>query len=310
MPGICSVMTRKFLTLIMIMTSVSLHSASDIISKKTGGVDLVYIPSGSFVMGERSHGKDFSPPRTVVISKGFWISRFEITQKQYMEITGANPCEKSKYGEGEALPVYNISWYQAVEFCNRLSEASGLEPYYRINSDSRDDDNVSQYDDLKWEVEVNKNANGFRLPTEAQWEYCCRAGTKTDFYWGKNAAWDVAGRYSWHMFNSGQKNYSKGRFWWVKYHKVKKVGTRSPNRFGLYDMSGNVAEWCFDRYSAGYYNDGDKTDPSGPEGEFVYRVVRGGSMLDSPKDLTSYKRWPVEPFEKVGMNGLRVVLPE
>jgi formylglycine-generating enzyme required for sulfatase activity len=288
---------------------VFLYSKQNVIEKNAGGIDLVYLPAGSFVMGADSEGRDYSPRRTVSISKGFWMGKFEITQKQYKDITGANPCEKSKYGEGESLPVYNISWYEAVVFCNKLSEANGLEPYYIIDTD-KDDDNISQHDDVKWEVEVNEKADGFRLPTEAQWEYGCRAGTKTDYYWGKNPSWDVSGKYSWHMFNAGQKSYSKGRFWWVKYHKVKKTGTKVPNSFGLYDMCGNAAEWCFDRYSSTYYSDGEKKDPSGFDGEFVYRVARGGSMLDSPKDFTSYKRWPVEPFEKIGMNGLRVVLPE
>lgn len=303
-------MIKKFLTLIIVLFAVSLYSRQDIVEKSTGGVNLVYIPSGSFVMGSDSGSKDCNPPRTVSVTKGFWMSRYEITQKQYRDVTGVNPCEKSKYGEGDFSPVYNISWYEAVEFCNKLSEANGLEPYYVIDADDTDDDNISAHDELKWEVEVNEKANGFRLPTEAQWEYACRAGTKTDYYWGKNSSWDVSGKYSWHMFNAGQKKYSRGRFWWVKYHKVKKVGTKSPNRFGLYDMSGNVAEWCFDRYSRTYYSEGEKNDPDGPDGEYVYRVVRGGSMLDAPKDLTSYKRWPVEPFERVGMNGLRVVLPE
>ncbi len=303
-------MIKRFLFLLLIFCTFNLYSKQDVVEKKTGGVDLVFIPSGSFIMGADSDSKDYSPSRQVDITKGFWMSKYEITQKQYKDITGVNPCEKSKYGEGDSLPVYNISWYEAVEFCNNLSKANGLKPYYKIDADDKDDDNISINDDLRIEVGVDENADGFRLPTEAQWEYGCRGGTKTDFYWGKNSSWDGAGNYSWHMFNSGLKQYSKGRFWWVKYNKVKKTGTKIPNKFGLYDMSGNVAEWCFDRYSRSYYSEGDKKDPSGFSGEYIYRVVRGGSMLDSPKDLASYKRWPVEPFERIGMNGLRVVLPE
>ncbi len=303
-------MIKRVLLLFLIIFTVNLYSKQDVIEKKIGDINLVFIPAGSFVMGAESNSKDYNPPRSVAITRGFWMSRFEITQKQYKDITGINPCEKSKYGDGESLPVYNISWYEAVEFCNRLSEAYGLKPYYIIDTENKDHDNISQHDDKKWLVEVDIKADGFRLPTEAQWEYGCRGGTKTDFYWGKNSSWDAAGNYSWHMFNSGLKRHNKGQFWWVKYHKVKKTGTKSPNKFGLYDMSGNVAEWCYDRYSRDYYSDGVKKDPSGFEGEYIYRVVRGGSMLDSPKDFVSYKRWPVEPFERIGMNGLRVVLPE
>jgi len=303
-------MIKKFLLLILVVFAVNVYSKQDITEKSTGGVSLVYIPSGSFVMGSESAGKDYNPPRTVTITKGFWMGKFEITQKQYKDVTGINSCADSKYGEGESLPVYNISWYEAVEFCNKLSEANSLEPYYIIDADDKDDDNISSHDEMKLEVEVNEKANGFRLPTEAQWEYACRAGTRTDYYWGKNSSWDVSGKYSWHMFNAGRKKYNNGEFWWVKYHKVKNVGTKIPNKFGLYDMNGNVAEWCFDRYGKSYYSDGEKKDPAGPAGEYVYRVVRGGSMLDSPKDFASYRRWPVEPFERIGMNGLRVVLPE
>jgi len=302
-------MIKKFLPLLIIFFAAGLYSNQDVAEKNTGGVDFVFIPAGSFVMGAESSGRDYNPPRTVVISKGFWMGKFEITQKQYMDVTGNKPCEKSKYGEGNDLPVYNISWYEAVEFCNKLSRDNGLEPYYQIDDD-KDDDNISLHNEIKRVVEVNEKANGFRLPTEAQWEYGCRAGSKADFFWGKNSSWDVSGKYSWHMFNSGLKRYNDGRFWWVKYHKVKKVCTRAPNKFGLYDMTGNVAEWCYDRYSSSYYSTGDKKDPDGADGEYIYRVVRGGSMLDSPKDFASYKRWPVEPFEKIGMNGLRVVLPE
>lgn len=303
-------MIKNFLVLVFILFTVSLYSSDEIIQKKTGGVDLVFIPSGSFVMGSVFKGKDFHPPRTVAVTKGFWMGRYEITQKQYMDITGINPCEKSKYGEGDSLPVFNISWYEAVEFCNKLSEANDLKPYYIISKDSKEDDNISFHNEEKWRIITDQKSDGFRLPTEAEWEYGCRAGSKTDFYWGKDSSWDGSGKYSWHMFNTGVKRYSKGRFWWVKFHKVKKVGTRSPNKFGLYDMSGNVAEWCYDRYSSSYYSEAEKKDPYGHKGEYIYRVARGGSMLDSPKDLTSYKRWPVEPFERIGMNGLRVVLPE
>ncbi len=303
-------MIKKYLLLILIVFATTVYSKQDNTEKTTGDIQMVHIPSGTYVMGKDCEGRDYSPQHSVIISKGFWMGKYEITQKQYLELTGANPCEKSKYGEGDSLPVYNISWYDAVQFCNKLSEAAGLKPYYKINTGSKDDDNVSPNDNIKWEVNVDEKADGFRLPTEAQWEYCCRAGTKTDFYWGKDSSWDFSGKYSWHMFNAGMRRYNNGTFWWVKYHKVKKVGTRIPNKFGLYDMNGNVAEWCYDRYSRSYYSGEDKTDPSGFDGEYVYRVVRGGTMLDSPKDFTSYSRWPVEPFERIGMNGLRVVLPE
>lgn len=277
--------------------------------KTEGGIEMVFVPAGAFTMGSNEEGKDYSPAHGVRLS-GFWMSKFEVTQKQYSEITGVNPCEGSKYGEGEDLPVFNVSWYEAVEFCNALSKKNGLRPFYIISSDGSDTDNVSTLDTIKREVGCDTKANGFRLATEAQWEYACRAGSETDFYWGKNSSWDVAGKYSWHLFNTGVKRYSKGRFWWAKYQKVQKTGRRTPNGFGLYDMCGNAAEWCFDRYGASYYKPGDQENPSGYDGEYEYRVFRGGSMLDSPADFASYRRWAMGPFEKQHTTGIRLVLPE
>lgn len=303
-------MIKKLLLPALFILAIAAGSGKKPVEKTTGGIDLVYISPGTFTMGKEDKGRDYNPPRSVAVSKGFWLGKYEITQKQYADITGENPCAGSRYGEGDSLPVYNISWYDAVEFCNILSEHNGLKPYYIIRGKDSDSDNKSGNDVIRRKVKVNDNANGFRLPTEAQWEYACRAGTVTDFHWGKDSSWDGSGRYAWHMFNSGQKMYSKGRFWWVKYHKVRKTGTRIPNRFGVHDMCGNVAEWCYDRYSPGYKASDGNSDPLIDEGEYIYRVVRGGSILDSPKDMTSFKRWPVEPFEKAGTNGIRVVLPE
>jgi formylglycine-generating enzyme required for sulfatase activity len=277
--------------------------------KSVGDISLVFIPAGSFKMGRDVKGRDYAPSRGVKITKGFWIGKYEITQKQYRDLKGTNPCTESRYGEGDSLPLFNVSWYDAVEFCNELSLKHGLKPYYNISKNGTDDDNISAHDDVKREVTVNKDSDGFRLPTEAQWEYACMGTKLSDFYWGNNQSWDGAGAYAWHMFNAGRKNYSRGRFWWVKYHKVQKPGQKRPNLFGVYDMSGNVAEWCFDRYTPSYPSS-EKEDPDGGDNEFRYRVVRGGSILDSPKDLAGYKRWPVEPFEKTGTNGIRVVLPE
>jgi len=295
-----------------IMTSVPAPNKAvrhKIIEKTVGDISLVFVPAGSFKMGRDVKGRDYAPSRAVKITEGFWIGKYEITQKQYSDIKGVNPCESSRYGEGGELPLFNVSWYDAVEFCNDLSEKNGLSPYYNISGIGTDDDNLSSYDEIKREVTVNKNADGFRLPTEAQWEYACMGTRLSDFYWGNSQTWDVSGKYAWHMFNAGRRNYSKGRFWWVKYHKVKKPGQKVPNSFGIYDMSGNVGEWCYDRYTPSY-SSSDKEDPDGGDDEFRYRVVRGGSILDAPKDLAGYRRWPVEPFEKTGTHGIRVVLPE
>ena len=286
-----------------------LFAKRNIVEKEIGGIVLVYIPSGVFIMGSDSKDEDYAPPHKVTISNDFWMGKYEITQKQYFDIMGENPCDGSKYGTGDDLPVYNISWYDAIEFCNKLSEANQLEPYYIIDT-VQDKDNISPFDEIKRSVRINEAATGFRLPTEAEWEYACRAGTKTKYYWGDKATHKIAGNFSWHLFNSGQTGYFKRNFRWVRHHKMQKVGSKKPNNFGLYDMNGNAAEWCFDRYNKNSYSKEDKIDPIGYQDKYSYRVVRGGSILDSPADFASYRRWFAGAFEKTGVNGLRVVLPE
>lgn len=295
-----------------VMTSLSAPEKGarpKITEKRAGSITLVYIPAGSFRMGRDVKESDHSPSRPVRITKGYWIGKYEITQKQYRDVTEDTPCAGSRYGEGDELPVFNVSWYEAVEFCNALSLKHGLKPYYIISKDMPEPMNVSPFDEFRWRVTVDRDADGFRLPTEAEWEYACMGTKLSDFYWGDNCSWEGSGAYAWHMFNAGQRSYSKGRFWWVKYHRVKKPGQKKCNAFGLYDMSGNVGEWCYDRY-AGSYPQAERDDPEVDDIEFRYRVARGGSLLDAPRDLAGYKRWPAGPFEKTGTNGIRVVLPE
>ncbi len=279
-------------------------------SKNVGGVELVYIKAGSFVRGASSKRQDYSPARKVKISRGFWIGKYEITQRLYQRITGKNPVGKSRYGRGASLPVYNISWYDAVEFCNMLSKRNGLKPAYFISKVDLDRKNLFPFDRFKWTVRLIPGANGFRLPTEAQWEYAARASGRSRFYWGTGSSWKTSGKYAWHLFNTGKRRYKGKRFWWVKYHKVKPVGKKRANRWGLHDISGNVSEWCWDRYSKSYYRFGRRTDPAGPVGDFNYGVLRGGSFLDSPADLAVYRRWPMSRCERRATNGLRVVLPK
>jgi len=200
--------------------------------------DLVRIEGGTFTMGspanESGRTSSEGPQHQVTVSS-FLISKYEVTQAEYEEIMGKNP---SHY-KGSNLPVEQVSWFDAIEYCNKLSEKEGLTPAYTRNGNS-----------VNWD----RNANGYRLPTEAEWEYACRAGTQTPFYNGTSAN-DV----SWHSGNSGYKTHP--------------VGEKQPNSWGLYDMHGNVLEWCWDWL--GDYSAQAQENPLGASSG-VNRVYRGG----------------------------------
>ena len=214
------------------------------------------IPAGSFTMGFDTDEDmvDYKPAHAVTISNAFYMSETEITQKQWSDIMDkSNP---SKYALGDDYPVEQVTWYRTLEFCNKLSTVEGYTPCYTINGS---------------DVTCNFNANGYRLPTEAEWEYACRAGNTGDYC----TDGDV-GDYAWCAENSG-----------INTNPVKQ---KSPNAFGLYDMHGNVWEWCWDWYEYEYYETSPSTDPVGPDSGFGERVRRGGSFMDGYAMAKSYIR--------------------
>lgn len=202
-------------------------------------VELVDIPAGVFAMGGDEHDSE-RPIHEVRIS-AFRCMKFPVTRRLYQDVMGNNPGWPG--GEVDGRPINQVSWYNAIDFCNRLSEREGLTPAYR-----RDGDNVS------WGT-----ADGYRLLTEAEWEYACRASTRTRYSFGDDVS-DL-GEYFWYEKNSGNAPHP--------------VGTRKPNPWGLYDMHGNVWEWCWDWY--GPYPSEPQVDPVGPPAG-DRRVLRGGSF--------------------------------
>jgi len=216
--------------------------AAQVVTTKTG-IEMVAIPGGFFEMGSSKGAADESPVHKVWVGP-FLIDRYEVVQEQYVKLVGANPSSFKDPGR----PVDTVTWTDAALYCNLRSLAEGLEPCYAEESDA-------------WQC--NFKANGYRLPTEAEWEYACRAGTEREYYFGSDPR--ALKKYAWYAGNSSKKTHL--------------VGQKKPNQWGLYDMYGNVAEWCNDVYDEDYYKTSPSNDPRGPE-EGEIKVLRGGGWQD------------------------------
>jgi len=221
----------------------------------------------------------------------FYISKNEVTQKEWTEAMGSNP---SKF-KGDDLPVEMVSWYDCVEYCNTRSIKEGLKPYYTIDKNKKDPNNKTDLDDIKWTVTFNAGANGYRLPTEAEWEYAAGGGQKSKSHAYSGS--DTADKVAWYWQNSGDKPLA-GIWSWRgvenNHNKTKPVGSKGSNELGLYDMSGNVREWCED-----WYEDAETTIGSS-------RVWRGGGWMGADISCTSSFRGNLEASGKGADQGFRV----
>ena len=274
-------------------------------------MEMVSIPGGTFRMGSPSTEPDrwgdenyrTANGGTVTMS-GFLMGKYQVTQAQYKAVmNNADPS----YFKGDNLPVEQVSWYDAIVFCNRLSMMEGLTPAYRISGST--DPSVwgavpATWDDpliVLWNtVEIVSGSTGYQLPTEAQWEYACRAGTTTAFNWGTNQITSAQANFraSSNVYNGSPAGEYRGT--------TTAVGTFAANGFGLYDMHGNVFEWCWDWHIESYDNAGGSNNPLG-----VYlgssRVYRGGSWSSFGQEVRSAVRYYGYPDNPLFNLGFRVV---
>ena len=265
-------MTRPVSILLFILGMIPLGSYANAQSPKeitnSIGMKLVLIPKGTFMMGspiEEEGAENNEKQHQVTIGKDYYLGVTEVTQGQYEKVMGTNPSyfqtRVIRKSDSSMYPVEQVSWEDAVEFCKKLSELP----------------------------EEKKAGRVYRLPTEAEWEYACRAGSKTAYSFGADSK--TLGDYAWFGGNSGQQTHP--------------VGEKKANAWGLYDMHGNVWEWCSDWY--GVYPMGSVSDPSGPS-EGSVRVYRGGCWSGGAAFCRSAVRLWFVPSNRIDDYGFRVAL--
>jgi formylglycine-generating enzyme required for sulfatase activity len=228
--------------------------------KSKSGAEMVLIPAGNFDMGSK-HGREDEKPVHKVWIDALLMDRVEVTQAEYEKLGQIEAFPNPSHFKGPDLPVEQVNWPQAARFCNARSRYDGLTPCY--NEDT---------------AVCNFQANGYRLPTEAEWEYACRAGTDADYSFGGEAR--KLGDFAWFADNAGKKTHP--------------VGHKKPNPWGLFDMHGNVAEWCHDAYDKMYYQTSPDKNPRGPADGKEF-VLRGGSWKSPPNAQRSAYRLSESP---------------
>jgi formylglycine-generating enzyme required for sulfatase activity len=242
-----------------------------LVKKASGRIPegMVLVKGGKYKMGSNAGGYGFGPAHKVTV-QSFYMTKFEISQEEWVKIMGVNNC----WFSGAECAVDGVRWYEAVEYCNERSKKEGLTPCYSGSGD---------------QIACDFKANGYRLPTEAEWEYAARGGAKSQHY--KFSGSNDAGEVAW-----SKQNVNNGR--------TGGTGLKKANELGIYDMTGNVREWCWDRYEKFYYEDSPALNPQGSAAG-IRRVVRSSSITDNP--LPVHFRLSMKPINGYLGVGLRVV---
>ena len=280
-----------------LISTVALFFVSCMVMAAQGAMidSLVLIPEGSFSMGstvKEKWGEDDEIAHMVKVGS-FYCDPYEVRQSDFEKIMGKNPS----HFKGGNLPVENVTWFDAIEYCNRLSESKNLTSVYTVSGDTKTG---------KATVTWNRAANGYRLLTEAEWEYACRAGAQTRYSFGNQVNANLAnfeGSYPYSI----EDNYVHRTDSTVKESRVRwttiAVDSLPPNKFGLYNMHGNVSEWCFDYYAP--YDTKDDDNPAGGKAGHL-RVNRGGAYNDFGKHLRSCYRSATNPIDIDQNLGFRI----
>jgi formylglycine-generating enzyme required for sulfatase activity len=274
-------------------------------TSKTTGMEMALIESGAMTMGspegEAARNADEAAHR-VRITQSFLLGKLEVTQAEYEKVMGTNPSFFGLAGPGKAqvpdrehasLPVERVTWFDAIAYCNRLSELDGLKPYYSLADVRRDGATI------KSASVTIAGGHGYRLPTEAEWEYACRAGTSSMYHYGGGRNGELSNVKG--QTFTGYGGTTRG----PDLQRTCRVGRYPPNSFGLLDMHGNVAEWCWDWYDRDYYKKSPADDPFGPAGG-TQKVLRGGSWLLNETAARSAARGVQTPDEVKEFAGFRV----